>query len=334
MRKSYFEGLDGLGCSRRFERAVERKFGAKVQMADKDYYKILGVDKNASSADIKRAYRKLAMKYHPDHAKDDKSAEEKFKRISEAYAVLSDEEKRKQYDTYGSADFQQRFSQEDIFRNFDFGDIFREFGFGGRGFSTGDGGFRFAFGGGSPFGGRRTQQPAPKGSDLVYELPLTLREVVSGTTKNISFQHRGRSENISVKIPKGMTAGKKLRLAGKGEPSPYRGPAGDLYIKSVVVDDPLFKAEGNDLSIEREIKLTEAVLGTQITVPTLDGKEMTLKIPPGTRHKTKMRLSGLGLPQMKGGARGDLYVVVHVSIPRRLSAEQKKLMLQLVDLGL
>jgi curved DNA-binding protein len=303
-------------------------------MADKDYYKILGVDKSASSAEIKKAYRKLAMKYHPDHAKGDKSAEEKFKKLSEAYAVLSDEEKRKQYDTYGSADFQQRFSQEDIFRNFDFGDIFREFGFGGRGYSTGDGGFRFTFGGGSPFGGRRTQQAAPRGSDLVYELPLTLKEVVTGATKNISFQHRGHSENISVKIPKGMTAGKKLRLSGKGEPSPYGGQAGDLYIKSVVVDDPLFKAEGSDLHIEREIKLTEAVLGTQITVPTLDGKEMTLKIPPGTRHKTKMRLSGLGLPQMKGGARGDLYVVVLVNIPRHLSAEQKKLMLQLADIGL
>jgi curved DNA-binding protein len=309
-------------------------------MADKDYYKILGVDKNASSADIKKAYRKLAMKYHPDHAKGDKSAEEKFKKLSEAYAVLSDDEKRKQYDTYGSSDFQQRFSQEDIFRNFDFGDIFREFGFGGRGFSTGDGGLRFTFGGGSPFsggspfGGRRTQQAAPKGSDLVYELPLTLKEVVMGATKNISFQRRGHSENISVKIPKGMIAGKKLRLAGKGDPSPYGGPAGDLYIKSIVVDDPLFKAEGNDLYIEREIKLTQAVLGTQMTVPTLDGKEMTLKIPPGTRHKTKMRLSGLGLPHMKRNVRGDLYVVVLVNIPRHLSVEQKKLMLQLADMGM
>jgi curved DNA-binding protein len=299
-----------------------------------DYYKILGVDKKASSSDIKKAYRKLAMKYHPDHAKDDKAAEEKFKKISEAYAVLSDEEKRKQYDTYGSADFQQRFSQEDIFRNFDFGDIFREFGFGGRGFSTRDGGFRFSFGGGSPFGGRRTQPAAPKGSDLVYELPLTVSEIALGANKNIAFQHQGRTENINVKIPKGMIAGKKLRLSGKGESSPYGGPAGDLYIKSVVVDDPEYQVDGHDLYVNREIRLSEAVFGTQISVPTLDGKEMTLKIPPGTRPKTKMRLSGLGLPHMKGDAKGDLYVVVHVQIPRNLTAEQNKLMRQLADTGL
>lgn len=303
-------------------------------MADNDYYRILGVDKNAGSADIKKAYRKLAMKYHPDHAKDDKAAEEKFKKISEAYAVLSDEEKRKQYDTYGSADFKQRFSQEDIFRNFDFGDIFREFGFGGRGFSTADGGFRFSFGGGSPFGGRRSRQAAPKGSDLVYELPLSLREVAMGADKAVAFQHQGRSENISVKIPKGMTTGKKLRIAGKGEPSPYGGPTGDLYIKSVVMDDPQFAVDNHDLHVTREIQLTEALLGTQLSVPTLEGKDMTLKIPPGTRHKTKMRLAGLGLPHMKGDGRGDLYVVVHVNMPRQLTAEQKKLIRQLAATGL
>ncbi len=305
-------------------------------MTDNDYYKLLGVEKTASKAEIKKAYRKLAMKYHPDHTKGDKAAEEKFKKISEAYAVLSDDEKRKQYDTYGSADFQQRFSQEDIFRNFDFGDIFREFGFGGRGFSTGDGGFRFNFGGGggSPFGGRRGHQAAPKGSDLVYEMPLTLHEVVMGVNKSVSFEHQGRSENISVKIPKGMITGKKLRLAGKGEPSPYGGPAGDLYIKAKVLEDPVFKSENHDIYVNREIKLTEAVLGTQILVPTIEGKQMTLKIPPGTRHKTKMRLSGLGLPQMKGGTRGDLYAMILVDMPRELTNEQKKLLEQLADTGL
>jgi curved DNA-binding protein len=304
-------------------------------MAENDYYKILGVDKSASSADIKKAYRKLAMKYHPDHAKDDKAAEDKFKKISEAYAVLSDEEKRKQYDTYGSADFKQRFSQEDIFRNFDFGDIFREFGMGGRGFSTGDGGFRFSFGSGSPFGGgRQGRQTVPKGSDLVYELPLSLREVALGAEKSVAFQHQGRSESISVKIPKGMISGKKLRIAGKGEPSPYGGPAGDLYIKSVLMDDPRFYVENYDLSVNRDIKLSQALLGTQISVPTVEGKEVTLTIPPGTRHKTRMRLAGLGLPHMKGGGRGDLFVVVHVDMPRQLTAEQQKLISQLADMGL
>ena len=307
-------------------------------MSETDYYEILGLTKSADAAAIKKAYRKLAMKYHPDHAKDDKAAEEKFKKISEAYAVLSDPEKRKQYDTYGAAGFQQRFSQEDIFRNFDFGDIFREFGFSGGGQPTGDGGFRFSFGGGgSPFGsgfGGRRQQRAVKGSDLVYELPLSLYEVAHGVQKSISFQHQGRTENISVKIPKGMIDGKKLRLTGKGEPSPYGGPAGDLYIKAKVVDDTTFETDNYDLYTHRSIKLSQALLGDQIAVPTLDGKELTLKIPPGTRHKTKMRLSGHGLPHMKGAGRGDLYVVVLVDMPRNLTDEQKEVIAKLSELGL
>lgn len=307
-------------------------------MSETDYYKVLGLEKSADASAIKKAYRKLAMKYHPDHAKDDKAAEEKFKKISEAYAVLSDPEKRKQYDTYGAAGFQQRFSQEDIFRNFDFGDIFREFGFSGGGQPTGDGGFRFTFGGGgSPFGqgfGGRRQQRAVKGSDLVYELPLTLYEVAQGTQKSISFQHQGRTENISVKIPKGMISGKKLRLAGKGEPSPYGGKAGDLYVKAKVVDDPTFEVDNYDLYTHRTIKLSQALLGDQISVPTLEGKELTLKIPPGTRHKTKMRLSGHGLPHMKGAGQGDLYVVILIEMPKTLTDEQKEVIAKLAELGL
>ena len=307
-------------------------------MAETDYYKILGVDKKASAAQIKKAYRKLAMKYHPDHAKGDKSAEERFKKISEAYAVLSDPEKRKREFAFGADGFQQRFSQEDIFRNFDFGDIFREFGFNGSGFSTGDGGYRFTFGGGSPFGsgagGRRPRQAAVKGSDLIYELPLTLYEVANGTSKAITLQHQGQTETISVKIPKGMIEGKKIRLAGKGETSPYGGPSGDLFIQAKVLNDPVFSAEAHNLVVNKTIKLSQALLGTQLTIPTLEGKELTLKIPPGTRHKTKMRLTGHGLPQMKSSSRGDLFVVVLIDMPRQLTAEQKKLIGQLADLGL
>jgi curved DNA-binding protein len=307
-------------------------------MSESDYYKVLGVEKKASDVEIKKAYRKLAMKYHPDHAKGDKSHEEKFKKISEAYAVLSDPEKRKQYDTFGANGFQQRFSQEDIFRNFDFGDIFKEFGFNGGGYSTGDGGYKFSFGGGSPFGsgfgGRRSSRRAAKGSDLVYELPLTLYEVAHGIQKTITLQHQGRTENISVKIPKGMINGKKLRLSGKGEPSPYGGPAGDLYIQAKVAGDATFDLNEHDLYTQRTVKLTQAVLGTQIAVPTLEGKELTLKIPPGTRHKTKMRLAGHGLPHMKGSGRGDLYVVIHVDMPKNLTDEQKKVVAQLAELGL
>ena len=301
-----------------------------------DYYKILGVQKTASGKEIKKAYRKLAMKYHPDHTKGDKGAEEKFKKISEAYAVLSDKEKRKEYDTFGSEGFRQRFSQEDIFRGFDFGDIFREFGFGGGDFSRGGGGGRrYSFGAGSPFNFSGAQQPGQaKGSDLVYELPLTLREVATGTSKVITFQHQGRSENLTVKIPKGLIAGKKLRLAGKGNPSPYGGPAGNLYIKSKVLDDQVFSSDKYDLYINRELKLTEALLGTTVSVPTIDDKQLSLKIPPGTKPGTKMRLSGHGLPDMKDNKKGDLYVRVQVKIPQHLNEEQKKIVEKLAAVGL
>jgi len=303
-------------------------------MPETDYYKILGVDKSASETEIKKAYRKLAMKYHPDHTKGDKSAEEKFKQVSEAYAVLSDKEKRKQYDQFGSSGFHQRFSQEDIFRGFDFSDIFREFGFGGSNFSGGrKGGARFSFGGGSPFGNFQ-QQAAMKGSNLVYELPLTLNEVAAGTSKTISFQHKGHSEKITVKIPRGMITGKKLRLAGKGETSPYGGPAGDLYVQAKVMDDPVYRVEEHDLYVERKIKLSEAILGTSISVPTLTGKELSLKIPAGTKHKTKMRLSGHGLPHMQGREKGDLYVIIDVTIPKQLTPEQRKLIEKLAGSGL
>ena len=304
-------------------------------MSGTDYYKTLGVNKTATDAAIKKAYRKLAMKYHPDHTKGDKTAEEKFKEISEAYAVLSDKEKRKQYDTFGSEGFNQRFSQEDIFRSFDFGDIFKEFGFGGSNpFMGRRGGTRFSFGSGSPFGSHPGQQQQIKGSDLVYELALTLQEVVKGSDKVISFDHKGRHEKITVKIPKGMITGKKLRLAGKGEPSPYGGSPGDLYIQSKVVNDPVYVVKEYDLYAKRDIKLSEAILGTSISVPTVEGKELSLKIPPGTRHGTKMRLPGHGLPAMRGKKRGDLYVHIHIPIPKDLSKEQQKLIEQLKETGL
>ena len=302
-------------------------------MAETDYYKILGVTKSTSDSEIKKAYRKLAMKYHPDHTKGDKAAEEKFKQISEAYAVLSDKEKRRQYDEFGSAGFHQRFSQEDIFRGFDFSDILREFGFGGTNFSTGKrGGTRFSFGSGSPFGTR--QQARATGSDLVYELPLTLREVATGTSKVVNFQHRGRTEKLTVKIPKGMITGKKLRIAGKGEPGSFGGTAGDLYIQAKVADDPVYRSDGYDIHVVREVKLSEAILGTSITVPTPEGQELSLKIPPRTKHKTKMRLADQGLPHMQGTRKGDLFIEIHVNIPKRLTSKQEKLIKQLSAAGL
>lgn len=303
-------------------------------MADTDYYTVLGLAKNASEAEIKKAYRKLAMKYHPDHAQGDASSEEKFKQISEAYAVLSDPEKRRQYDMYGSEGFRQQYSQEDIFRNFDFGSIFREFGF-GEGFSQGGrGGTRFTFGGERPFGTRRGGQAAARGSDLEYELSLSLGDVASGTTKTFNLQREGRTETLTVKIPKGMITGKRIRLAGKGNPSPFGGPPGDLFIRSRVEDDALFTSDGYDLLTHLEIPLSQAALGTSVEVPALDRKSLRLKVPPGTRHGTKLRLAGHGLPHMRGDARGDLFVVVQIAIPRSITSEQRELLRQLAATGL
>ncbi len=301
-----------------------------------DYYQILGVNKNASDVEIKKSYRKLAMKYHPDHTRGDKGAEEKFKKISEAYAVLSDKEKRKEYDTFGAEGFGQRFSQEDIFRGFDFGDIFKEFGFGGNTFFGGRrSGTRQSYGSGSPFGfGGEQQQAQIKGSDLTYELPLTLYEVISGAKKQVTLQHQGRSEKIEVKIPQGMVSGKKLRLTGKGNPSPYGGPAGDLYIQAKVIDDPNYEVNGYDLYLSRDVKLSEALLGTTLSVPTLEGKTLNLKIPPGTKPGTKLRMTGHGLPVMKEKKKGDLYVRINIEMPKKLSREQKKIIRELADSGL
>jgi curved DNA-binding protein len=300
-----------------------------------DYYKLLGVARNASEAEIKKAYRKLAMKYHPDHAKGDKTAEDKFKKLSEAYAVLSDKQKRQEYDTFGSEGFQQRFSQEDIFRGFNINDILREFGFGGGDFySKGGGpGARYTYTSGSPFGGRAQHQQM-RGEDLVYEMTLTLREAAFGATKDIAIQSQGAPERVTVKIPKGMVSGQKLRLAGKGGPGQLGGPRGDLYIQVALLDDPVFSVEGQDLTTHREIKLSEALLGTTVSVPTLDDKQYNLKVPPGTKSGTRLRLPGHGLPAMKGGRKGDLFVRIHVDIPRQLTAEQKQLVEKLAETGL
>ena len=304
-----------------------------------DYYKTLGVGKNASDSEIKKAYRKLAMKFHPDHTKGDKAAEDKFKQISEAYAVLSDTEKRKQYDTFGSAGFKQKYSQEDIFRGFDFGDMLKEFKFGSNIFGgKGKKGSSFSFNFGDPFNPHAhhfRQQAAPeKGSDLVYELPLSLEEMLKDTNKTISYTHNGSTERLTVKVPKGMIAGKKLRIAGKGNPSMTGGPPGDLYIQSKLIPHPVYGCEGTDLFIDQTIKLTDAILGTTIQIKTIDGNSLSVKVAPGTRHQTKMRLSGHGLPVMNTNKRGDVFVRIHVEMKKELTKQQVKLLKKLAETGI
>jgi curved DNA-binding protein len=318
-----------------------------------DYYQVLGVDKKASADEIKKTYRKLALKWHPDKNPNNKSAEEKFKKISEAYAVLSDNEKRQQYDQFGSADqFRQQYSQEDIFRNVDLDEILRSFGFGGgsRGggrttFRTGrrgggssrddyDDPFAGIFGGGMGGGGRQYQNVPQKGQDAEYNLSISLEESVFGADKKIAFELENQHEEINVKIPAGISSGKKLRLPGKGLSGYNGGPAGDLYLNINVLPHPIYARDGNDLYIEKTIKFTQAVLGTTIDVPTLDGSVKRLKISPGTQNNTKIRMKGYGVPGLKGAPKGDQYVKINVEVPKKLSDRQAKLVQQLADDGL
>jgi curved DNA-binding protein len=317
-------------------------------MGGKDYYRILGLSKSASREEIKKAYRKLALKVHPDHNQGDKASEARFKDISEAYAVLSDAEKRKSYDMFGAEGFQHRFSQEDIFRGFDFSSIFKEFGFGGGKTqsmfsqmfgSAANGAAQGPFrAGGKPFSsayeGFQGRTRGVQGQDLVYELTMTLEEIVQNTTKVISFEVDGRSESVSVKVPGGIRTGQKLRLPGKGHSGLYGGPAGDLYIHVRILDHPLFGREGDDLVIRKEIKFSEAVFGTELEVPTIDNKVLKLKVPPGTQNHAKFRMKGYGLPHMKDTGRGDAYVEIAVAIPRTLTDEQASLIKALEKEGL
>jgi curved DNA-binding protein len=311
-------------------------------MTGKDYYKNLEVPRTATPEDIKKAYRRLAMKYHPDRNKGDKGSETRFKEISEAYAVLSNAEKKKQYDLFGSEGFQKKFTQEEIFRDFDFSGIFREFGLGGGAqnvFSHMFGGSGRGFSGArgssydSPFGGFEARGRGQKGQDLVYELPLTMEEAFSASNKTISYQNGGRQETVSVKIPPGISTGKKLRLPGKGQPGPYGGSKGDLYVQIRVLDHPLFKREGDDLLLTQEIRFTEALDGAEVEVPTIDKKTLRLKIPPGTQANARFRLKGYGMPRMDGGGRGDAYVQVVVGVPKKLSKKQKTLIKEMAEAG-
>ena len=304
-------------------------------MASRDYYEILGVNKNAKDDEIKRAYRKLAMKYHPDRNPNKKEAEERFKELNEAYAVLSDKEKRKHYDQYGAEGFRQRFTQEDIFRGFDFDDIFSNL-FGGRGRresrSGSRGGFDFAdlFGrGGYQDMGRMPQ----KGEDALYEWPISLEEAAFGGEKKVSIQRDGRMQEFSVRISPGISSGKKLRVAGKGTEGRNGGPPGDLYLQISIKEHPIFTREGDDIVVEKEIAFSEAVLGTTVEVPTLEGLKK-VKIPPGTQSNTKMRLKGQGVPHFRGSGKGDEYVKVIVKVPRKVTDKSRKLIEELAKDGI
>ena len=346
-------------------------------MAEKrDYYEVLGLTKGASEEEIKSAYRKLAMKYHPDKNPGDKEAEEKFKEINEAFSVLSDPDQKSKYDRFGHAG------------------VDPSAGFGGAGFD-GFGGFEDIFGDffGSMFGGGGQRKRGPrKGNDLRARITISFEEAAFGCKKEIKLnkytrcttcdgsgaapgtsKHQcpncggtgqvyttqrtafGQMQNVSmcpechgtgeiidtpcpdcqgtgkvkkqvtvsVDVPAGIDNGNSLNIRGNGEPGDLGGPNGDLYIVVSVKPHKLFTREGNDLKLEIPIGFDQAALGDTVTVPTLEGK-VSYKIPPGTQPGTKFRLKGKGVPSLRTGRKGDLYITVNLEVPTKLNGSQKK----------
>jgi curved DNA-binding protein len=293
-----------------------------------DYYSVLGVPKGSSDEEIKKAYRKQAMKYHPDRNEGDTKAESKFKDISEAYAVLSDKKKRHEYDQFGSEGFHQKFSQEDIFRDFDVNDILRGFGFGS------NAGNPFP-GGGFPGGGNPFQRPNSKNvkpPTLLKELSIGFEEAALGAHRNISISRNGVVEETSIKIPSGVTNGKILRLKGKGHLSPSGTNQGDLHLKIQVNPHPIFRRDGQNVMIDSDLKLTDAILGTTIEVQTLNGIK-SVKVPPGIQNNSKLRLKAVGI-KSSSGVQGDQLVIIKIVIPKDLTEEQIKHIQFLKDTGI
>jgi DnaJ-class molecular chaperone len=335
-------------------------------MEYKDYYKILGVDRKASEKEIKSAYRKLARKYHPDVNPGDKTAEARFKEINEAQAVLTDPEKRKKYDTLGP-DWEKRFrtgySPGTTYTNrtggattADFSDFFETL-FGGRGAAQqSGGGFDF----GSIFGRGRTRAEAgpQRGADIEQPVEITLQEAFRGVERAFTVQSpqtcptcKGsglvkdelcptcggmgsipHSKRLDVKIPAGVREGSRVRVAGEGSPSVSGGPHGDLFLVIHVRPDPAFVREGDDLQTEVTVPMTRMVLGGEITVPTLDGT-LTVRVPPSSQNGRRLRLGGQGMPALRGGKRGDLYVKLNASLPTALNETQRELFQQLERAG-
>jgi len=362
-------------------------------MDKRDYYEVLGVSSDASKEEIKRAYRELALKYHPDRNKSPDAAE-KFKEISEAYAVLSDDEKRTQYDRFGHIGISERYTWDDIFRGVDFDEIFMDLGFGAGGF---DRIFDMFFGGGFRQRYRQQRYSPQRGADLQYDLMVTLEEAAFGQeaeisvpqtevcsicdgsgakqgttprkcprcngigevrrTRTFGFTHfieirtcdachgtgviidhpcehchgTGRAKRlrkIMVKIPPGIDSGYRLRLRGEGEAGIRRGPPGDLYVTVHIKPHPVFERDGDNIVCEAKIGFSQAALGAEIEVPTLDSKAR-VKIPPGTQSGTMFRLRGKGIPHLHGFGRGDEFVRVIVETPTHLTRRQKTLLAEL-----
>ncbi|MBA3665295.1 MAG: J domain-containing protein [Bacteroidetes bacterium] len=298
-----------------------------------DYYKILELDKNATEADIKKAYRKLARKYHPDLNPNDTAAKKKFQQINEANEVLSDPEKRKKFDKYGKdwqhgdeyekarQQHQQNYggytqqgnSYSGSGNEEDFSDFFESM-FGG--------------GGASSFGGGARGNVRFKGQDLNADLRLDLKDVYTSQKQTLTVN----GKNIRLTIPAGVENGQTIKITGHGGPGRNGGPNGDLYITFSVSNNTKFKREGNNLHSTEDIDLYTAVLGGQVTVNTFDGK-VKLTVPPETQNGTRVKLKGKGFPvYRKEGQFGDLFITYHVKIPASLSVKEKELFKELSKL--
>ncbi|MBR0482676.1 DnaJ domain-containing protein [Candidatus Saccharibacteria bacterium] len=290
-------------------------------MSKRDYYEVLGVKKDASDDEIKKAFRKLAVKYHPDKNPGDKEAEAKFKEANEAYSVLSDKTKRSRYDQFGHAGVGGAGASGNPFGG---GNPFGDFNFNGQNFSFdfgGNGGgledilgAMFGFGGG--FRGAR------RGRDLQTSITIDFKEAIFGTSKTV----RVNGKDIKLKIPAGIFDGQRIRLNGKGGEAPSEGgQRGDLYIEVRVRAHKTLTREGDLILSEVTISMADAVLGTEVDVETVDGK-VTMKIPAGTQPGTNFKLSGHGAPRLGGKERGAQIVMVNVEIPKNLSRKQRELM--------
>ncbi len=297
-------------------------------MKYKDYYQALGVERGASEEDIKKAYRKLARKYHPDVSKE-ANAKEKFQEVSEAYETLRDKEKRAAYDNLGryspgqdfrpSHDWYERFGEKFAARDaatgefadlggIDLADLFESLGMRGRR--------------GSGFQKRKTPIP---GEDYAVSVRLALEEAYRGTERQFQIG----ASHIRARIPKGATHGQQLKLRGKGGPGLNGGPSGDLYLNIVLEPHPLFRVSGHDIDLEVPLSPWEAALGAQVEIPTLEGR-VSLKVPAGSQAGQKLRLAGKGLP-LPGGGAGDLYAALTIVVPPSPSEREKKLYEELRD---
>ena len=322
----------------------------------KDYYSTLGVAKTATEKEIKQAYRKLARKHHPDVNPGDKSAESRFKDLTEAYEVLGDPAKRKKYDELGAnwRAYEQAGAGQGGFNPGQAGGWNVDMGGGPTGYRTmtqeemnemfgGEGAnpfsdfFQTFFGGGGPGAeesrGRGRRPRTRAGRDVEQEIELGLEDAYNGTMRRLSIKHDGHARTVDVRIPAGVGDGSRVRISGEGEHGTGGAQAGDLYLRIRLAPHPKFERKGRDLYTHVSIPLTTAVLGGEAEVPTLSDKSLRLKIPPATQNAQVFRLKGHGMPVTgKTGEHGDLYATVDVELPKTLTPEQRALFEELQKL--